>query len=359
MEILKFAWRQGMSDERVDEIFAQGKAVAVARDDVHAQLGLLYGVGCNYMLSARPRRSIPFFEQSLALAEPTGDAQLRWAAREPFEFALLLLGDLLPALRMNDEQVAFSDSDPTIGLTTVVGFSTAFTFAHRGWILTDLGRFDEASAAFRRCEKLARQFNENDPMLMNDALCCRMLERRGDTQVALSMGRRTIDAAEKSGNQFARVLGHGFYGTALAHAAEWHDSQRSLKLALQVARVNRAALFIEADLLAALAQVHLHLGDSSCARVLAEQAIEVALRVEMPVAEVHAQWALARVLRANQGADGNAAIEMALHRAQHSCIQVEHVPTSHRSTSNAHGSPPYSAMRQRKISSCARHIVCL
>jgi hypothetical protein len=65
MEILKFAWRQGMSDAKIDEIYTGGKALAVARGDLDTQLGLLYGVGYHYMLRARPRRSIPFFGSRL------------------------------------------------------------------------------------------------------------------------------------------------------------------------------------------------------------------------------------------------------------------------------------------------------
>ena len=314
-ELLKFGWRQGMSSDRVDEIFAEGKAHAVARGDVREQLRLLYGVGAHYMLSESPRRAIRFFEESLALAEATGDPELRWAAREPFEFALLLVGDLVPALRMNDEQIAFSRAEPAIGVA-MVGFSTGFSFSHRGWILTDLGRFDEAAEAFRRGEELARRFNENEIVSMNEAMRARLFERTGDVQAALSTGRRAVESAERIGSHVARALAHGYYGTALGLNAEWQAARQSLALALEIARANRVGLFLEADFASALAEAHLGLGDSPRARALAGDAIQVALRMDMRVAEVRAQLALARVRRAVDGADGSAAIAAALDHAQ-------------------------------------------
>ncbi|MBI3784020.1 MAG: hypothetical protein HY270_11530 [Deltaproteobacteria bacterium] len=313
-ELLKLAWRQGMSSDRVDEIFAEGKAHAVARGDVRGQLRLLYGVGAHYMLSESPRRAIPFFEESLALAEATGDPEFRWAAREPFEFALLLVGDLVPSLRMNDEQIEFGRADPTIGVA-MIGFSTGFTFSHRGWILTDLGRFDEAAEAFRRGEELGRRFNETEIVSMNDAMRARLFERTGDVQAALSAGRRAVESAERIGSHIARALAHGCYGMALGLNAEWQAARQSLALALEIARANRVGLFMEADFASALAEAHLGLGDSASAGALAGDAIQVALRMDMRVAEIRAQLALARLRRAVEGADGSAAIAAALDRA--------------------------------------------
>jgi tetratricopeptide (TPR) repeat protein len=150
---------------------------------------------------------------------------------------------------------------------------------------------------------------------MNDALHCGLLERAGDVEAALLMGRRATEAAEQRGNQFSLVLGHLYYGMTFAQMAEWQDSRRSLELALRIARVNRAALFRESDILAALADVHLGLGDASHALSLAEEAIQVALRDAMPIAEVVGQLALARVLRAKENDDDEPAIEAALDRS--------------------------------------------
>jgi hypothetical protein len=121
-------------------------------------------------------------------------------------------------------------------------------------------------------------------------------------------------ATDDSGSQFSRVLGHGFYGSALALSAQWQDSRESLEVALEIAWVNHAAPFIEADFTAMLAEVHLGFGDSLRARTLAEEAIQVALRVEIRVAQVHGQLVLARVLLAQEGATDKKGIEITLER---------------------------------------------
>ena len=313
-ELLILAFRQGMSSDRVDEIFAEGKALAVARGDVREQVRLLYAIGAHYMLSGALRRAIESFEECLALADSSGDPELRWTAREPFEFALLQVGELVRALRMNDEEIEFSRADPKIGIA-MIGFSTANSFCHRGWILTELGRFEEAAEAHRRCEEMARRFNDNEIMSWNDTIRSRMFERSGDAQAALSAGRRAVESAERIGSLFARVIAHASYGTALVLSTDWQAGRQSLELALEIARANRVALFMEADYVAALAEAHLGMGDSPRARELAQEAIQLALRMDMPIAEVHAQLALARVLRAIEGADRRAGIEAALDRA--------------------------------------------
>ncbi len=313
-ELLILGFRQGMSSERVDEIFAEGKALAVARGDVRAQVRLLYGIGCHYMLNGAQRRAIPFFEESLALADATGDPELRWGTRDAFEFALLQVGDLVPALRMNDEQIELSRKDPAIGIK-MIGFSTSNSFSHRGWILTDLGRFDEAAEMFRRGEELARRFNDNEVMSWNDGFRARMFERAGDVQSGLSAGRREIESAERIGSLLARTLAHGCYGTALGLNAEWQAARQSLELALEIARANGVGLFMEAYFVAALAEAHLGLGDSLLARELAQEAIQLALRMEAPVAEVRAHLARARVLLALDAAAARGEVEATLDRA--------------------------------------------
>ena len=313
-ELLILAWRQGMSSDRVSEIFAEGKALAVARGDAREQIRLLYGFGLHHTLNGAPRKAIPLFEESLALADATGDPELRWTARETFEYALMLLGDLIPALRMNDEQIEFSRADPAIG-TAMVGFSTSDSFAHRGLIVTDLGRFDEAAKAFLDCEELARRFNDNEILSWNDSFRTTMFERTGDVRAALSTGRRAIESAEKIGSLIARSIAHGCYGLALGLNAEWQTARQNLEVALEIARTYRVGLFREAYFVAALAEAHLGFGDAPRARELAEEAIQIAMRMQMPVAEVHAHLARARILIALDGVAAKSEIESTLDRA--------------------------------------------
>jgi len=105
---------------------------------------------------------------------------------------------------MNDEQIALGEVDPALGIATI-GISTADSLWHRGVILTDLGRFQEAAEALRRADERARRFGGNEMASWIDFWSVRNLSRAGDASGAQSMGRRAIESAEKIGSVLGRV----------------------------------------------------------------------------------------------------------------------------------------------------------
>ena len=216
---------------------------------------------------------------------------------------------------MNDEQIALGEVNPALGIATV-GISTADSLWHRCAILTDLGRFEEAAEALRRAEQRARGFGENEMASWIEFWSARRLARAGDASGAMAMGRRAIESAEKIGSILGRIIAYGQYGAACVLGGEWRNARESLKHALELGRRNQMGRFLDAFFLAALAEAHLGLGDEARARDVAGEAIEVALRNQMPVLEVRGQLACARVLRAIDGMTGKEGIETALDRAQ-------------------------------------------
>jgi predicted ATPase/class 3 adenylate cyclase len=314
--LLNFGWRLGMTADRAAQVFAEGKALAIERGDSRDQVRLHYAMGLNHAISGNPRRAIPIFEQAVLLADATGDPDLRWSARTCFDFSLWQLGDLAAAKRINDEQIAPSEVDPGLGLETV-GISTADTLWHRGLILTDLGHFQEASEAFRVGHERARHFGENEVSCWGDFWVTRMLARSGDTSGAMSMGRRAIESAEKIGSVVSRVCAYASNGVACVLGGEWQAARESLEHALEVSRANQnTASFLDAYSVAALAEAFLGLGDEQRASETADEAIQIALRMQSLVGEIRAQLARARVSRALDGVAALRDIESALDRAE-------------------------------------------
>ncbi len=314
-ELLNFGWRLGMTPERVDRLFAEGKALAAAAGDVREQVRLHYSLALIHAVDGDPRGALPILEEGAALADATGDPELRWSSRTAYDFSLWLAGDLQAALRMNDGQIALAESDPGLGIATIRE-STADSLWHRGMILTDLGRFPEAAEALRGAYERARHFGENEMASWIDFWRTLMLTRSGDATGALSMGRRALESAERIGSVVGRVGSLGCFGAACVLAGEWQDARESLEIALALGRTRQAARFLDAYYLAAFAEAHLGLGDVQRARELAEQAIATASRMQMPVAEVQAQIARARVELTQNGADARSEIEATLDRAQ-------------------------------------------
>ena len=240
-ELLKLGFRQGMSDQRAEEIFAEGKAMAIATGDARAQVKLLYGLGVSYMLGGAPRRAVPLFEEAIAVADQTSDAELRYVAREPLDYSLANLGNLDAALRVSDEKFEIIGTDLTMGVA-LIGFSATWSYGLRGWTLTDLGRFDEAADAFRRCEDGARRRDESEQLSWTHSFRARMLERGGDVQAALSAGRRAVEVAEKMGSPMALVNAYHHHGMALGLNGEWEAARDQLRQAAEIARANRVFL---------------------------------------------------------------------------------------------------------------------
>jgi adenylate cyclase len=313
-ELLNLGWRLGMTPERVALIFDEGKALAVERGDLREQVRLHYALGLRYATSGNSSKAIPVFEESLDLADASGDPELRWSAREGFEWALWQIGELEAALRMNDEQMVLREVDACFGVD-IVGFSTSNSFSHRGMMLGDLGRFHESAEAFRRCDELARRLGENEQVSWNEFFWAFMLLDAGDVRAALSMARRGIESSERIGSAVGRAGAHGSYGMALVLDSEWQAARESLELAVELIRAGGSGRFCEPQFLAALAEARLGLGDALRARELSEEAIETAVQTRIRVAEVRARLSLARVLLALDGVDAQAEVGSTLDRA--------------------------------------------
>ena len=313
-QLLNFSWRLGMSDERVAEIFAAGKALAVERGDARAQVLLHYALGLVHSLTGDPERAIPIYQTGIAVADATGDPELQWSSRTSLNFTLWQLGDLAAAQTLNDGQIALGELNPTIGMATV-GIGFADSLWHRGVIRADLGRLEAAMDDLRRSIECSHQFGNSEQTSWAEGFSAHVLTHAGDVQGALGMARRAIDSAEKVGSVLARTLAHGMHGMVCTLGEDWLSARTSLEFALDLADNHKAARFLDAYFVAALAEAHLGLGDAQTARDTSEQAINLAQRMRMPVAEIRAFLAKARILRQLDPTDQNQAITAILDQA--------------------------------------------
>ncbi len=314
--LVNFGWRLGMTDERVVQAFNEGKALAIEAGDARAQVLLHYGLATNYSTDDDPERALPIQEAGLAVADASGDPELRWSARETYEWALWRVGNLDAAMQVSDEQMALHETDPRLGIETV-GFSTANSFSHRGQFLGDIGCFAEAEAAFRRCEELAGEFGENEQLSWNDLFHAHVLVTAGDARAAASVARRAVESCDKIGSNVARVGAHGVLGEALALNADWEPARSSLEFSVNLGRDERVGRYFEPRFLATLAEVQLRFGDVDRAREIASEAVEIAVRTGRRVDEARALLARIRVLSSSGSLDKDRAeIEATIERAQ-------------------------------------------
>jgi adenylate cyclase len=314
-QLFQFGWRLGMTAERGEELFEEAKSLAIDRGDVRTQLRLYYARGLGFATDGDPIPAIAILEEARAVADANGDPELRWAAREALEWSLWLAGELDVALAINDEQLAFHEMDPRIGID-IVGFSTTNSFSHRGMVLADMGRFEKAEQAFRRADDLAVGMGENELVSWNQIFRAFALVTSGDANAALALARRGIETSERIGSPVGIVGAHTAYGQALALSGDDLAAQTSLDLAIEMGRAQKVGRYHEPECLGALAEVKASLGNGTRARAVAEQAIEIAVRKGMPIAEIRARLARARVLFDIEGLQSKQEFEWELSRAE-------------------------------------------
>jgi class 3 adenylate cyclase/tetratricopeptide (TPR) repeat protein len=311
--LLRLGFRQGLSAEDAGAILAEGKALAVDRGDPRGLVEILYGYGVGQMLGGAPKLARDSFIEAIAVADATGDPDLRFSALEPSWLPYAALGDLEGGLRMSAELIEIAGSLPPA--LTQIGFSPAWAHGIRAWLLTDVGRFDQAAESLRRCEEGARRLDETEVLAWNDNTRSRMLARTGDPPGALAAAQRAEERAEKVGSILARVMSYEHQGLALVQGADWHAAGDRLDAALNLMRETGVWLTWEAGCLAARALVHLNLGNAEAARATAAEAIESAVTREINMDEIRAQLALARVLSTLEAHAARSEVESAIDRA--------------------------------------------
>jgi tetratricopeptide (TPR) repeat protein len=193
-----------------------------------------------------------------------------------------------------------------------------WAFGYRGWILTEMGRLDEAGESLRKCEEETRRLGMTEIQSWTETQLTSNRAWVGDVRGALSHARRAVDAAEKVGSNIARVWAHDRLGVALALDGEWGVAVEQIDLALRTARETQTWLTIEAELLAHLAEAHLGSGDTQQAQLRAVEAIDTGRRRKTPIWEAHAHLSLARVLLSRAGGKARGEIESALE----SCLSL-------------------------------------
>jgi tetratricopeptide (TPR) repeat protein len=255
---------------------------------------------------------------------------LRFIARLPLASALAVTGQLREALAMSEEAEALGRNLPE--LEAEVGASPyGFLFAQRAWPLAHVGRPGEALRAAERAMEIARERNDSEVLAAAHRWCVLPHVMMGNGAEALAHARRAVEQAEVQGNVLTRVTTLQALGRAHLLAGRSREAIETLTSALATMRDRRAALFSEAEGLALLAEAHFAAGDVERARESAGLALELARRRQLPLSELDAQLALARVLLA-LAAVSIAGIEETLREAEALVERTEaraHAPDIH------------------------------
>jgi class 3 adenylate cyclase/tetratricopeptide (TPR) repeat protein len=236
---LDFAWRLGMDSEEEARLAAEAEEIATRTGD-RASLALL-------RIATAVRPGLPHVaedwlravEETIRLADESGDLHLRIAVRAGCSFAYLCAGEFGAFEEAADEILALCDHDPQAGAGIVIGNPLAWAIMAKGLARREQGRLDEAETMFERALRVATE--QGDPEVAswtrsNQAL---MLAMRGDADTGAALARRNCELTERLGDVFSRTLALANLGACQLLAGEPEPALTSLE---EGERVYRSAI---------------------------------------------------------------------------------------------------------------------
>jgi tetratricopeptide (TPR) repeat protein len=143
------------------------------------------------------------------------------------------------------------------------------------------------------------------------------------TGSALEHARRCLEIAEKLDNESSRTLGYGALGWAALVGGQPQDACEALRESVAIARAHNSQLSFVPELLAALSEAQLAVGERSDALATAREALALASGNGSSYFEAHAQIALASALLETDAGPPRAEIESALERAEQLVEAIE------------------------------------
>jgi tetratricopeptide (TPR) repeat protein len=212
--------------------------------------------------------------------------------------AHIYLGPLAKGLAWADRGLAACDKDPELG-AALIGYSPlAMTRYLRAALLIRMGRLAEARVDAEQSLVLGRSRSEPEIVAWSLAILAHVACLTDDGDPVAS-AKEAVSLAEETGNVSSLVIGLEALATAtLTVGGRPDEAVVACQRALAEARNQHSGLFLEASLLASLAQAHLAANQPARARLAADEAVAVARRRGAHVAEGPALLTSAQARRA-------------------------------------------------------------
>ena len=286
---LDMAWRLGMDDAEEARLVAEAEEIATRTHDLRSLSLLKMATAARPGMAHHADAWLEACEETIRLAEESGDPHLTIAMRAASAYAFLCTGDFDRFDRELDTVLELAGDDPHAGAGIVIASPLAFAVMAKGLVQRERGHLERAEELFNQALRISEE--NGDPEIAswtrsNQAL---LLGMRGEPEAGIALGRRNCELTERLGDVFSRSLAVANLGAVQLVAGEYAAALDSFE---EAERVYRGAVpdgdEMEAWRDALRAQALAGVGRAEEAVALAEGAVAIArergMRWSLPLA---------------------------------------------------------------------------
>jgi tetratricopeptide (TPR) repeat protein len=144
-------------------------------------------------------------EETVELAERSGDRHLRAAVRGAGAYAYLCNADFEGFERILDEMLEIADGDGSVGSGLVFGSPIAWGLMGKGMVRREKLEFEAAEELFERALQAALEDDDPETASWVRSNQASLVIRR-DPEAALAIARRNVELTDRLGDVFSRSL---------------------------------------------------------------------------------------------------------------------------------------------------------
>ena len=233
---LQYAWRVGMSTEEQARLAAEVERIATRHNDLHSRALLRVATSVRPGLPHEAGAWLDAVEETVALADESGDPHLQVAVRAAGAYAFLCTARFDEYEQMLEEVLELSQGDRTVGAGVILGSPSAWAVMGKGMVRRERAQFEEAEELFERALRLTAEEDDPETASWVRSNQAGLRAVRGDTEGALALARRNCELTERLGDVFSRSLSLANLAWAQLAAAEHQDSLASIEEAERLYR---------------------------------------------------------------------------------------------------------------------------
>ncbi len=225
---LQYAWRVGMSRSEEVRLATEAEEIAQREDDLHSLVLLKVATAVRPGLPHHGPAWIEAVQETIELADRSGDRHLRVAVRGAGAYAYLCVADFAGFERLLDEMLEIVGDDGSVGANIVLGSPIAWGLMGKGMVRRERLEFEQAEELFERALEAALEADDPETASWIRSNQASLVIRR-DPEAALAIARRNCELTDRLGDVFSRSLALSNLAWAHLIAEEYEEALEAIE----------------------------------------------------------------------------------------------------------------------------------